>query len=124
MKKIFAISASIEFEHLEHTFKIIEGEVIKETEGKYACNTNRGIEWVIKNKLDPDNPYYFDYYDYYSDNAYLYFWGFEYDENNESVQKKRAEIINTIRNKIITFKQKRIDTYTLQNSIKYLNEIK
>ena len=119
MKKIFAVSASIEFEHLEHTFKIIEGEVIKETEREYACNTNRGIEWVIKNKLDADNPYRFDYY---SDDAYLYFWGFEYDEDNESVQKKRAEIINAIRNKIIAFKQKLIDD--LQNSIKYLNEIK
>ena len=119
MKKIFAVSASIEFEHFEHTFKIIEGEVIKETEGEYACDTNRGIEWVIKNKLDPDKPYYFNYY---SVNAYLYFWGFEYDEDNESVQKKRAEIINTIRNKIIKFKQEQIDT--LQNSIKYLNEIK
>lgn len=119
MKNIFAVSASIEFEHLEHTFKVIEGEVIKETESEYACNTNRGIEWIIKNKLDADKPYRFDYY---SDGAYLYFWGFEYDEDNESVQKKRTEIINTIRNKIIKFKQERIDD--LQNSIKYLNEIK
>lgn len=119
MKNIFAVSASIEFEQLEHTFKIIEGVVIRETGREYACNTNRGIEWIIKNKLDPDKPYRFDYY---SDGAYLYFWGFEYDEDNESVQKKRAEIINTIRNKIIKFKQERIDD--LQNSIKYLNEIK
>lgn len=119
MKKIFAVSASIEFERLEHTFKIIEGEVIKEREGEYACNTNRGIEWVIKNKLDPNKPYEFNYY---GDGAYLYFWGFEYDEDNESVQKKRTEIINTIRNKIIKFKQERIDD--LQNSIKFLNEIK
>lgn len=119
MKKIFAVSASIEFDHFEHTFKIIEGEVVKEIEREYACNTKRGIEWIFKSQLDPDNPYEFDYY---VPNAYLYFWGFEYDEDNESVQKKRAEIINTIRNKIIAFKQEQINT--LQNSIKYLNEIK
>jgi hypothetical protein len=121
MKNIFAVSASIEFERLEHTFNVIEGIVIRETGREYACNTSRGIEWIIKNKLNPDKPYQFDYYNY-SDGAYVYFWGFEYDEDNENAQKKRAEIINTIRNKIIKFKQERIDD--LQNSIKYLNEIK
>lgn len=111
MKKIFAVSASIEFEHLEHTFKIIEGEVIKEREGEYACNTNRGIEWVIKNKLDPNKPYEFNYY---GDGAYLYFWGFEYDEDNKSVQKNVQKLSILSETKSSNLNKNELTTYKIQ----------